>query len=147
MENSDFFTRKGHGAKTSLKALTVVIKPEANFVSLVEEGVQIQQNWVWNSFQEYKVKLCDRSERSWYKEVFRWEPAILLSLFLVMHLSKSHSSWLCNSIERVRKYKQIHNTKCNHRQKQNTLNLIYICYWSKQAILIMKRKNTAKWPR
>lgn len=107
MANSDFFTRKGHGAKTSLKALTVVIKPEANFVSLVEEGVQIQQNWVWNSFQEYKVKICDRSERSWYKEVFRWEPAILLSLFLVMHLSKSHSSWLCNSIERVRKCKQI----------------------------------------
>lgn len=60
MANSDFFTRKGHGAKTSLKALTVVIKPEANFVSLVEEGVQIQQNWVWNSFQEYKVKICDR---------------------------------------------------------------------------------------
>lgn len=38
MENSDFFTRKGQGPKTSLKALTVVIKPAANFVSLVEEG-------------------------------------------------------------------------------------------------------------
>lgn len=46
MENSDFFTRKRQGAKTSLKALSVVIKPEGNFVSLVEKGVQIQQNSV-----------------------------------------------------------------------------------------------------
>lgn len=122
-----FLQEFGQGPKTSLKALTVVIKPEANFVSLVEEGEQLQQNWVWNSIQEYKVTICDRSERSWYKEVFRWEPAIFLSLFLVMRLSKSHSSWLCNSTEWGNVTKYLHNTKGNRRQKQNTLNIyLYI---------------------
>lgn len=139
-----FLQEFGQGPKTSLKALTVIIKPEANFVSLVE-GEQLQQNWVWNSIQEYKVTICDRSERSRYKEVFRWEPAIFLSLFLVMRLSKSHSSWLCNSTEwgNVSKYLTQHK-----RQPQaKTKYLEYICYWSKQAILIMKRKKPALWPR
>lgn len=92
MENSDFFTRKGQGPKTSLKDLTVVIKPEANFVSLVEEGGQIQQNWVWNSIQEYKVTTCERSERSWDKESSDESPLSSYPCFLLCICEKVTSA-------------------------------------------------------
>lgn len=62
-----------------------------------------------------------------------------------MHLWKSHFSWLCNSIEIVRKCKQILTQHKRQLQaKRKYLEYIYICYWSKQDILIMKRKKPSK---
>lgn len=64
-------------------------------------------------------------------------------------LSKSHSSWLQNSIERVGKCKQMliqHKRQPHQKMVLWISPNIYIFYCSKQAILIMKMTKKKKKP-